>query len=137
LQNGVVIATLHGEDFEDGCITIDSEALNGDTEFTFKVYYRNGAVHEETEVVKCYMPVFVGLLPKWKFGNVVTMDYLIELCKEDENNRFLNQDDNLQSYYKELTTFTFTYDYTGAELKHPFIVLPESYPDLNEMVTKS
>lgn len=138
LQNGVVIATLHGKDFEDGCITMDSEPLDTDAEFVFKVYYRNGAMHEETELVKCYMPVFVGLLPKWKFGNVVTMDYLIELCNEDENNRFLNQDKNLESYYnKELTTFTFEYDYTGAELKHPFVVLPETYPDLSKMITKS
>nr|DAM35532.1 MAG TPA: hypothetical protein [Bacteriophage sp.] len=40
-------------------------------------------MHEETKTVKCSLPVFVGLLPKWKFGSVVTMEYLKELEKED------------------------------------------------------
>ncbi len=133
LQNGVVIATLHGDDFENGCITMDSEPLDTDAEFIFRVYYRNGAVHEETEVVKCYMPVFVGLLPKWKFGNTITMDYLIEICNEDlegTKNRFLN-------YGKNLRSFTFKYQFRDSQLRHPFVVLPADYPNLDTMVTKS
>jgi hypothetical protein len=78
-----LIYTLQADDFKDGCVTVDSLSLLEDAEFTFKVFYTNGSVHEETEIVKCYMPVFVGLLPKWKFANTITMDYLIELCKED------------------------------------------------------
>lgn len=132
-QNGELIYTLEGKDFENGCVTVDSLPLFDDAEFTFKVFYTNGSMHEVTEIVKCYMPVFVGLLPKWKFGNTVTMDYLIELCKEDTEgtqNRFLN-------YGKDLTSFTFKYQFQDPKLRHPFVVLPADYPDLDTMVTKS
>lgn len=132
-QNGELIYTLEGKDFENGCVTVDSLPLFADAEFTFKVFYTNGSMHEVTEIVKCYMPVFVGLLPKWKFGNTVTMEYLVELCKEDElgtQNRFLN-------YGKDLTSFTFKYEFQDPKLRHPFIVLPADYPDLETMVTKS
>ena len=132
-QNGKLIETLQKEAFENGCLTVDSLPLYEDSEFTFKVYYTNGSVHEETKVVKCYMPVFVGLLPKWKFANTITMDYLIELCKEDADgteNRFLN-------YGKDLKSCTFKYSFTDPKLRHPFVVLPADYPDLDSMVTKS
>lgn len=132
-QDDQLIYTLQKEDFEDGCITVDSLPILKDTEFTFKVYYTNGAIHEATATVKCYLPVFVGLLPKWKFGNTITMEYLIQLCNEDPDgtqNRFLNYGDDLKS-------FTFKYKFTDAALRHPFIVIPESYPDLESMVTKS
>lgn len=132
-QNGKLMETLQKEAFENGCLTVDSLPLYEDSEFTFKVYYTNGSVHEETKVVKCYMPVFVGLLPKWKFANTITMDYLIELCKEDADgteNRFLN-------YGKDLKSCTFKYSFTDPKLRHPFVVLPADYPDLDSMVTKS
>lgn len=132
-QNGKLIYTFTGNDFKDGCITVDSDALLEDTEFTFKVTYTNGAVHEETAKVKCYMPVFIGLLPKWKTGSTITMDYLIKLCEEDTEgtqNRFINQADNLNS-------ITFKYVFEDSKLRHPFVVIPKSYPDLTSMVTKS
>lgn len=132
-QNGKLIYTLQKEEFEDGCVTVDSLPLLEDAEFTFKVFYTNGSVHEETKLVNCYMPVFVGLLPKWKFGNTITMDYLIELCKEDPEgvqNRFLN-------YGKDLTSCAFKYQFQDPKLRHPFVVLPADYPDLDTMVTKS
>lgn len=132
-QNGELIDTLQKEAFEDGCITIDSLPIVDDTEFTFKVYYTSGAVHEETKTVKCCLPVFIGLLPQWKFGNTITMDYLIQLSKEDTKgtqNRFL-------SYGNDLKTFTFKYNFTDPQLRHPFVVVPEVYPNLDTMVTKS
>ena len=79
------------------------------------------------------MPVFIGLLPKWKSGNTITMDYLIQLCEEDTEgtqNRFIN-------YGGDLKSFTFKYVFSDASLLHPFIVLPEAYPNLDTMVTKS
>lgn len=133
LQNGEVIMHFIGDDFEDGCITLDSKPLYSDSEFTFRVYYTNGAVHEETKIVHCYLPVFVGLLPKWEFGNVLTMERLIELSSEDidgTQNKFLN-------YGKDLKSFTFGYRFQDADLRHPFVVLPESYPDLDNMTTSS
>lgn len=132
-QNGELIYTLQKEDFEDGCVTVDSLPLQTDAEFTFKVYYTNGSVHEVSETVKCYMPVFVGLLPKWKTASTITMDYLVQLCKEDPDgtqNRFLNQG-------KDLSSFTFRYQFQDPQLRHPFIVIPESYPNLESMVTSS
>lgn len=132
-QNDKVIYTFIGDDFKDGCITVDSESLLEDAEFKFKVTYTNGSVHEQTATVKCYMPVFVGLLPKWKTGSTITMDYLIQLCEEDTDgtqDRFIN-------YGCDLKSFTFKYVFTDASLRHPFIVLPESYPNLETMVTKS
>lgn len=132
-QNDKLIYTLQKEDFADGCVTVDSEALLEDADFTFKVYYTSGATHETTKTVKCYMPVFVGLLPKWKSAYTITMDYLIQLAKEDTEgtqNRFLNQG-------KDLTSFTFKYEFEDSDLRHVFIVLPKSYPDLDTMVTKS
>ena len=132
-QNGELIYTLQKEAFEEGCVTVDSLPLVEDSEFTFKVYYTNGSIHEDTKIVKCYLPVFVGLLPKWKFGTTITMDYLIQLCEEDSKgtqNRFLN-------YGKDLKTFSFKYNFTDPQLRHPFIVLPAAYPNLDTMVTKS
>lgn len=132
-QNDKIIYTFTGDDFKDGCITVDSEPLLEDAEFKFKVTYTNGSVHEQTATVKCYMPVFVGLLPKWKTGSTITMDYLIQLCEEDTEgtqDRFIN-------YGGDLKLFTFKYVFTDASLRHPFIVLPESYPNLETMVTKS
>lgn len=134
LQNGEVILTLLGSDFKDGCVTVDSEPLYSDAEFTFRVYYNNGAIHEETKIVGCYLPVFIGLLPKWEFGNTITMERLIELAKEDLNgteNRFLNDKG------RDVESITFEYSFSDAGLRHPFIVLPESYPDLKTMTTSS
>lgn len=133
-QNGKLIYTFKKEDFENGCVTVDSLPLMEDAEFTFKVYYTNGSVHEETKVVSCYMPVFVGLLPKWKFANTITMDYLIELCKEDTEgtqNRFLNDKG------RDVESFTFEYIFQDPKLRHPFVVMPAGYPNLESMVTSS
>lgn len=129
-QNGKVICTLKREDFEDGCVTVEGLPLTEDAEVTFKVYYTNESVHEDTKLIKCYLPVFVGLLPKWKFGNTITMDYLIELAETKSNNAFLN-------HPKDVTSITFKYDFQDPELRHPFVVMPVEYPDLESMVTKS
>lgn len=132
-QGDKLIYTFTGENFIDGCVTVDSEAILEDTTFTFKVTYTNGIVYEETATIKCSMPVFVGLLPKWKAGTTVTMEYLTQSCKEDTEgtqNRFVSYLDNLQS-------FSFKYKFEDAELRHPYIVIPKSYPDLESMITKS
>ena len=132
-QNDQVILVLKGEDFEEGCITTKSLPISKDTEFTFKVYYSNGSAHEDTKTVYCVLPIFVGLLPKWKFGNTITMEYLEELEKEDTEgtqNRFIAKKETIQG-------FSFKYQFKDSQLKHPFIVIPSSYPDLEAMITKS
>lgn len=140
-QNGKLIYSFQKDEFNNGCITVNSLPLFEDTEFTFKVFYLNGVVHEDTKTVKCNMPIFVGLLPKWKPANTITFNYLIELCKEDENgtqNRFLNYKQDYrpepeEGYGKNLETITFTYSFVDPKLRHPFIVIPKDYSDLKSM----
>lgn len=132
-QDDTLIYTFQASDLVDGCITVDSEIIKDDTKFILKVFYTNGAMHEETKTVKCSLPVFVGLLPKWKFGSVVTMEYLKELEKEDADgtqNRFVTASGDVKS-------ISFKYVFQDDKLRHPFIVLPASYPNLSTMTTKS
>lgn len=133
LQGDTVIATFYSEDFVDGCITLDSNPILDNTDFTFRVYYTNEAMHEVIETVYCHMPVFIGLLPKWEQANTLTMARLMELASADDaktQNQFVNAGETVKS-------LTFKYQFQDAELRHPFIVLPATYPDLDTMVTKS
>lgn len=128
-QDGELIISFVKEDFENGCVTVDSLPIIEDTEFTFKVTYTNGAVHEESIAVKVALPIFVGLLPKWKFGNVITWNYLEELASEESNNnQFISSSNNLNQ-------LSINYSFQDAKLRHPFVVVPVSYPDLDNMST--
>lgn len=128
-QDGKLIISFVKEDFDNGCVTVDSLPIIEDTEFTFKVTYTNEAVHEESITVKAALPIFVGLLPKWKFGNVITWNYLEELASEEpNNNQFINSSNNLNQ-------ISINYSFQDAKLRHPFIVVPVSYPDLDNMST--
>ena len=128
-QDGELTISFVKEDFENGCVTTDSLPIIEDTEFTFKVTYTNGAVHEESTTVKVALPIFVGLLPKWKFGNVITWNYLEELASEEpNNNQFISSSNNLNQ-------ISINYGFQDAKLRHPFVVVPVSYPDLDNMST--
>ncbi len=132
-QNDQLIYTFNREQFESNCITVDSLPITSDTNFIFKAYYSNGIVYEVNKTVKCSLPTFIGLLPKWKFGNTITMEYLKELQQEDiegTQNRFVN-------FSKDTTTYTFTYKFQDSRLRHPFIVLPEGYPNLDNITIMS
>lgn len=126
-QDGKLVATFVKEDFENKTVIFNSDLIFNDTEFTFKVTYVNGTIHEETKVTKCSLPIFVGTLSKWKFANTVTYSYLEELCREDKvNNKFYSEGDNVQE-------ITHTYNFSGKDLQHLFVVVPEKYPDLHQM----
>lgn len=128
-QDGKLTISFVKEDFENGCVTVDSLPIIEDTEFTFKVIYTNEAVHEESITVKAALPIFVGLLPKWKFGNVITWNYLKELVSEEpNNNQFINSSNNLNQ-------ISINYSFQDTKLRHPFVVVPVSYPDLDNMST--
>lgn len=127
-QDGELTTSFVKEDFENGCVTTDSLPILEDTEFTFKVTYTNGAVHEESITVKVALPIFVGLLPKWKFGNVITWNYLEELASEEPNNNQFISSNNLNQ-------ISINYGFQDAKLRHPFVVVPVSYPDLDNMST--
>jgi len=132
-----VIYTWEGdsikETFADGCTTVDSDAITSDATIKVVVTYTNGTTHEDTQTIKCSMPVFVGLLPKWKTANTITMDYLKELQTQDTEgtqNRFIECG-------PDVTSINFKYVFEDVDLRHPFVVLPQSYPDLESLVTKS
>lgn len=130
-QDGNLLFTFGGIDFESGCISVESSNISKDTEFTFIVNYTNGATHKESISVKMSLPTFVGLLPKWKFGNTVTWEYLIELSLEEpDNNKFIDTSNNLNQ-------ISINYNFKDAALRQPFIVVPATYPDLNNMSTNS
>ena len=132
-QDDEVLYVFTREDFKDGCITVESLPILKDTEFRFKVYYTNETSLEETAFTKCTYPSFIGLLPKWKFGNTITMEYLRELASEDINktqNQFININ-------PDITSVSFRYEFKDSELKHPFLVVPVTYPNLSDITTKS
>lgn len=127
LKDGEQIMILTREDFENGCVTIEADPIDKDAEFTLKVIYLNGSEHEETITVKCNYPVFVGLLPKWKFGNTVTMEYLEELSTSDSsNNAFVD-------FGPTEKTVSIEYNFQDPQLRHPFVVVPATYPNLTKV----
>lgn len=131
-QNGKLIATFTKEQFEEQpCIIVPSEPITEDTEFVFKAVYVNGSTHQVEAWTKVALPVFVGLLPKWKFGNTVSYDYLLQLWKEDPtNNDFYDLGNNL-------TSISHNYSFTDTNWKHFLVAIPASYPDLTMMSTPS
>lgn len=130
-QGDTLIASYSGDDFEDGCIEVESEEITEETEFRFVVSYSTGVENEQTITVGVSYPVFIGLLPKWKTASTITMEYLEELANEDStNNQFVD-------YNGDGSSITFTYDFEDAELRHIFIVVPQSYPDLESITTST
>lgn len=127
LRDGVLVASYYREDFEKGCISTDLDIIQKDTEITFQAYYINGATYEEIKLVKASLPIFVGLLPKWKFGSTISYKYLEELQQKDgDNNIFYSIGDNIR---KLIHTFNFR----DIGLQHPFVVIPVTYPNLTQM----
>lgn len=127
-QGEEVIRVITIEDFEEfGCVMVETNPINSDTDFTLKVYYNNDSVYEMTGSTKVAYAVFVGLLPKWKFGNTINFAYLEELTKEDSlNNKFYYESESLS----EIEHY---YNFEDKTLKHIMVALPETYPDLTEM----
>lgn len=132
-QDDEIIYTFSKEDFKSACITVDSQPILKNTKFTFKVYYTNGAYHEVSTSTLCSYLLFIGLLPKWKFANTITMEYLKELQDSDNEgtqNRFF-------SIGQDFSTITFKYKFQDSELRAPFVVIPEVYPNLESMSTQA
>ena len=128
-QNDELIYTFTKEVFENRCITVDSNPITEDTIFRIEVIYENEVVHDNEATTKVSYPIFVGLLPKWKPANTITMDYLKQLETEDidgTQNRFFTYGQS---------SITFKYVFEDASLRHPFVVTPLSHPDLVSMTT--
>ena len=131
-QNGELIYSFTRGEFEEtNCITISSLSIKEDTEFVFKAFYINGSVHEVNTFTKLSMPIFVGIIPKWKFGNTITYDYLMQLYFEDEvNNKFYDNSN-------KLARIDHKFQFDGKDLKQILLALPADYPDLYQMVIPS
>lgn len=131
-QNGELITTITREQFEEqSCIDIESLPITEDTEFVFKAFYINGATHEVSTMVKLTLPVFIGLLPKWKFGNVLNYDDLLEFYTEDPTNNWF------YDYPQYTLEAPHTYNFKDPKLKHPFLAIPANYPELYQLQTPS
>lgn len=131
-QNGKVIHSFTKESFVDGCITVDSEPVYEDTIFKFEVNYETGSQHQAEATTKVSLPIFVGLLSKWRFANYVSMAELEEMIENDPvNNKKLNLG-------KDVSRIVHQYKFEDKkELKHPFLVIPEDYPSLYTLSTDS
>lgn len=130
-QGDEILQEFTDEDFADGCITIESNPISKDTEFKFVVDYYNGMQQTVNKTVYIAYPMFVGLLPKWKFGNTITWEDLEEFASDDaQNNKFVIDVDGLNK-------IVINYNFTDSQLKHPFVVVPATYPDLVNMTTAS
>lgn len=130
-QDDVVLEQFTDADFADSCVTVQSNPITADTTFRFVVLYANGLEQEVTATVRAIAPIFVGLLPKWKFGNTITTEYLNELVAEDpDNNRFVSD-------YEEFGDITQSYNFKDASLRHILLAVPTSHSDLKEITTSS
>lgn len=126
-QGDEILEQFTDVDFAEGCVTVESNPITEDTVFKFVVLYTNGLEQKVEATIKAIAPTFIGLLPKWKFGNTITFEYLQELSNEDKvNNKFYNVGDNIESIIHQ-------YNFTDKQLKHLFIVVPEKYPSLEQM----
>ena len=127
-QNGKYLATITKEDLEEsGCVTVDGLPIDSDSEVTAKVFYTNGSIHEVTETVSVALPVFIGIIPRWKFGNTVTYNQLLELSLEDsKNNKFYDKGIHLQS-------IEHSYNFDEDREQKIIVALPVTYNDLTEM----
>ncbi len=127
-QDGNYIDTITKEQLEEShCITIDSLPIESDSQITAKVFYTNGSIHEVTETIRLALPVFVGILPKWKFGNTVTYSLLKELYLADpENSRFYNKGIHLQQ-------LEHSYNFNEDEEQKLLVAIPANYNNLVEM----
>lgn len=131
-QNDELIGTFNRYDFESGQHSVISKPILEDTEFRFEVEFCNGTVLSATWRTKVSYGVFVGLLPKWVSGSVVTYDYLMSLVDEDPVNNIMSGD------YDECTeVIKHKFNFTSPDLMHIILAMPKDYPSLEEMVTPS
>lgn len=119
-------------DFDEGCITIQSNEIIENTEFIFKVHYTNDTVYESSDSVKISYPIFAGLFPYWKAGTDVTWDYLKELLSLDSKNN------GIFDYSNKTITINYQFVMENKESKKPVVIIPDSWEyDLNTMNTNS
>ena len=127
-QDGSYLATITKENLEEsGCVTIDGLPIDSNSEVKAKVFYTNGSIHEVIETVSVALPVFIGIIPRWKFGNTVTYNQLLELSLENpKNNKFYDKGIHLQS-------IEHSYNFDEDREQKIIVALPVTYNNLAEM----
>lgn len=127
-QDGRYLATITKENLEEsGCVTIDGLPIDSNSEVKAKVFYTNGSIHEVIETVSVALPVFIGIIPRWKFGNTVTYNQLLELSLENpKNNKFYDKGIHLQS-------IEHSYNFDEDREQKIIVALPVTYNNLAEM----
>ena len=127
-QDGNYLATITKENLEEsGCVTIDGLPIDSNSEVKAKVFYTNGSIHEVIETVSVALPVFIGIIPRWKFGNTVTYNQLLELSLENpKNNKFYDKGIHLQS-------IEHSYNFDEDREQKIIVALPVTYNNLAEM----
>ena len=127
-QDGKYLATITKENLEEsGCVTIDGLPIDSNSEVIAKVFYTNGSIHEVIETVSVALPVFIGIIPRWKFGNTVTYNQLLELSLENpKNNKFYDKGIHLQS-------IEHSYNFDEDREQKIIVALPVTYNNLAEM----
>ena len=131
-QNDVQLGVFVQSDFITGSHTVDSNPILEDTDFRFVVTLVNGVVYEATCTTVVALPVFVGLLPKWKTASTISFEYLQELADADPiNNKFLSINPDEQEVIHK-------YNFSSpSEIKHLLVAMPRSYSDLVSVTTKA
>lgn len=136
-QNNKLVNVFYKGAFEEdrGHAQTDSLPVTENTTFKMIVHYINGTTLTATCEVEVSLGVFVGLLPKWYSGSLITWEYLQNLIKEDSyNNKLYGSISESTSSQTISQKFKFTsYD----DPKHIFIVIPENYSQLISMSTLS
>ena len=132
-QNDELIGTFTRYDFESGEHEVTSKPILEDTTFTFRVEFCNGTTLSATWKTTVSYGVFVGLLPKWTSGSVITYDYLLQLEQEDPTNNKMHGEYGVCT---EQITQKFNFC-SPDDLKHIILAMPKDYPPLEEMITLS
>ena len=132
-QNDELIGTFTRHDFETGQHKVMSRPILENTTFRFVVEFCNGTTLSSTWNTEVSYGVFVGLLPKWKSGTVVTYEYLLELASQDPDNNVMSGEYGVCT---ESIMHNFNFS-SPEELKHIVLAMPKDYPSLKEMSTSS
>lgn len=112
---------------ESGCYTIDSLPITSDQNITAKVFYTNGTIYELNQNVKVSLPIFVGIIQRWKQGCTFTYELLKSFTIEDpENNKF---------YYegKNVTLIEHNFNFDKDKEYKIVVAMPNNYSNLSEM----
>lgn len=135
-KNGVLIGTLTPADFMaseseiyyDFC---DTGEFTEDTEWKVVFHYSDNPDITDTATTKLSYPIFIGAIPYWwNAEEDVTMNSIRELADSDP--------DNCQFFTHlgpEITELSTHFSFSDVRQRSIVAVLPNSYPDLQKIVT--